>query len=113
MFGYGYSLDTKLLSAITNLGGGCYGYIPDCSMVGTIFVNFLSHALASFTSLMEVEVKTSSGKLVSFNGNKAEKVLLGSAQYGHTRNSIIEFVDVKDGDEVAEITVRYGKGLRR
>jgi hypothetical protein len=52
MFGYGYNLNTKLLSAITELGGGCYGYIPDCSMVGTIFVNFLSHSLASYSSLI-------------------------------------------------------------
>jgi hypothetical protein len=54
MFGYGYNLNTKLLSGITELGGGCYGYIPDCSMVGTIFVNFLSHSLAAYSSLMEV-----------------------------------------------------------
>ena len=64
MFGYGYNLDTKLLTSITELGGGCYGFIPDCSMVGTIFVNFLSHSLASFSSLMSVEVKTKTGKLV-------------------------------------------------
>lgn len=57
MFGYGYSLDTKLLAALTELGGGCYGFIPDCSMIGTIFVNYLSHTLASFTSLMTVEAK--------------------------------------------------------
>ena len=64
MFGYGYSLDTKLLTAITQLGGGCYGFIPDCSMVGTIFVNFLSHVLSSFTSLMTLEVNVTKGKFI-------------------------------------------------
>jgi hypothetical protein len=50
MFGYGYNLNTHLLAALTELGGGCFGYIPDCSMIGTIFVNFLSWALSSYTS---------------------------------------------------------------
>lgn len=101
MFGYGYNLNTQLLTSITELGGGCYGFIPDCSMVGTIFVNFLSHALASFTSLMTVEAKLKSGKLVSLNGNNSEKVLIGAVQYGFTRNCMIEFSEVQDGDEVA------------
>lgn len=71
MFGYGYNLNTKLLTSITELGGGCYGFIPDCSMVGTIFVNYLSHCLASFTSLMAIEAKVKSGKLVSLNGKNS------------------------------------------
>lgn len=54
MFGYGYNLDTKLLSGLTSLGGGCYGYIPDCSMVGTIFVNFLSTVLSTFSTSMSI-----------------------------------------------------------
>lgn len=57
MFGYGYSLDTELLSALTELGGGCFGYIPDCSMIGTIFVNFLSAALASFSPKLQASLK--------------------------------------------------------
>jgi hypothetical protein len=40
-------------------------------MVGTIFVNFLSHSLASYTSLMKIEAKLKSGKLVSLNGQYA------------------------------------------
>jgi hypothetical protein len=57
MFGYGYNLNTKLLTSITELGGGCYGFIPDCSMVGTIFVNFLAHSLASYNALMTIQIK--------------------------------------------------------
>lgn len=91
MFGYGYSLDTKLLTAITQLGGGCYGFIPDCSMVGTIFVNFLSHALSSFTSLMTLEVNTAKGKFIRLNGKDHFKVLLGAVQFGFTRNALIVF----------------------
>ncbi len=57
MFGYGYSLNTKLLSGLTEIGGGCFGYIPDCSMIGTIFVNFLSSALSSFSPKLQLRAK--------------------------------------------------------
>jgi len=49
-FGYGYSLDSKLLVDISTCGSGSYGYIPDSSMVGTIFVNYLSNVLATCLS---------------------------------------------------------------
>ena len=63
MFGYGYSLDTELLSALTELGGGCFGYIPDCSMIGTIFVNFLSSALASYSPKLQTKVTLKNSEL--------------------------------------------------
>jgi Mg-chelatase subunit ChlD len=46
-FGFGYKLDTKLLEAICVEGGGTYGYIPDCSMVGTVFINYCAAALTT------------------------------------------------------------------
>ena len=46
-FGFGYNLDTKLLEAICVEGGGTYGYIPDCTMVGTIFINYCAAALTA------------------------------------------------------------------
>lgn len=49
-FGYGYALDSKLLVDISECGSGSYGYIPDSSMVGTIFVNYLSNVLATCLS---------------------------------------------------------------
>jgi Mg-chelatase subunit ChlD len=49
-FGYGYDLDSKLLVDIANCGSGSYGYIPDTSMVGTIFVNYLSNVLSTYLS---------------------------------------------------------------
>jgi Mg-chelatase subunit ChlD len=49
-FGYGYNVDSKLLVDIANSGSGSYGYIPDSSMVGTIFVNYLSNVLSTYLS---------------------------------------------------------------
>lgn len=88
MFGYGYSLNTKLLASLSELGGGCFGYIPDCSMIGTIFVNFLSAALSSYSAKLQISVANLKG-----NTNISEKktVSLGPIQYGSTRNFLIEF----------------------
>jgi len=46
-FGFGYSLDTSLLRKLSERGGGIYGYIPDCSMVGTVFINYCSNILST------------------------------------------------------------------
>lgn len=89
MFGYGYNLDTKLLSSITEIGAGCYGYIPDCSMVGTIFVNFLSMALSTYSTLMNIQVHTKKGKFLSLNGQHKSISHLGPVQYGQIRNILL------------------------
>lgn len=45
-FGFGYNLDSVLLENIAKWGNGLFGFIPDCSMVGTVFINFLAHMLS-------------------------------------------------------------------
>jgi len=45
-FGYGYKLDSEMLLAVAQVGnGGAFGFIPDSSMVGTVFINALSNSL--------------------------------------------------------------------
>jgi hypothetical protein len=49
-FGFGYSLDSKLLGEIAVTGnGGTFSFIPDAGMVGTIFI----HAVASILSSVQ------------------------------------------------------------
>ena len=45
-FGFGYSVETPLLDQVSQRKHGFYGFIPDSSMVGTIFVNYMSTILA-------------------------------------------------------------------
>jgi len=47
-FGFGFNLDSKLLETICVAGNGTYGYIPDCSMAGTVFINYCA---AAFTTV--------------------------------------------------------------
>lgn len=55
-FGFGYQLDSKLLQDIAEWGHGLFGFIPDCSMVGTVFINFLANMLATAVSNMEIRI---------------------------------------------------------
>lgn len=94
VFGYGYNLDTVLLTGIATLGLGTYGYIPDCSMVGTIFINFLSNALANVTNLVQVKIEPSEDvKLLSTGGKQQpmKVVNLGGVQYGQKRTILFRF----------------------
>jgi Mg-chelatase subunit ChlD len=57
-FGFGYSLDADLLESICTLGNGTYGFIPDCSMVGTVFINWAAKALLTLAHHLAVELPT-------------------------------------------------------
>lgn len=54
-FGFGYNLDSKLLYDMCVMGQGMYGYIPDCSMVGSVFINFCSTILSGKNAVVEDE----------------------------------------------------------
>ena len=46
-FGYGYNIDSNLLEKIAFIGSGIFGFIPDATMVGTVFVNMISNIINS------------------------------------------------------------------
>jgi Mg-chelatase subunit ChlD len=55
-FSYGYSIDSALMERLARLGDGVYGYCPDSTMVGTIFVNFLSQSLNCVAQRAQIEI---------------------------------------------------------
>lgn len=92
VFGFGYNLDSKLLEQICVVGGGSYGFIPDCSMVGTIFINATATALTTVTRNVRLTV-----------GDKT--VWLGAMQKGVPRHVTVE-VD----PAATEATITYEEG---
>merc|ERR1719345_119323 len=47
-FGFGYELDSELLSDLAIAGCGSYAFIPDAGFVGTVFVNAMTNLLVTF-----------------------------------------------------------------
>ena len=46
-YGFGYSVDSQLLDDLARETRGNYSFIPDSSMVGTVFINTLSNVLST------------------------------------------------------------------
>jgi hypothetical protein len=98
-FGFGYSLDSKLLSDLANVGGGSYGFIPDAGMVGTVFVHAVANLLATYSTRATLSVEVPEGiKLKSLRGSYPVKeaswgsqIEIGDIQYGQIRDFILEF----------------------
>lgn len=98
------------------MGLGTYGYIPDCSMVGTIFVNFLSNALANITNLVQIKLETAENVSLLGTSGKPEPmktINLGGIQYGQKRNIIFKLSPTKENNKFADVFLNYGFGLRK
>jgi hypothetical protein len=46
-FGMGTALDTDVLAECATAGGGIYAYVPDGSMVGTVFIHLMANLLCA------------------------------------------------------------------
>lgn len=80
-FGYGYSLDSSLLNLIAKIGSGTYGYIPESSMVGTVFINYLSNVLSTYLSNCKLQI-LSNDKIIREHN-------IGSIQFEQPKEIII------------------------
>lgn len=76
-FGYGYNLNTKLLYEIATAGNGGFYYVPDQSMVGTCFVNFVANSMC----LYQNNVTVGGVQLQSIYTNKPRYFVTKSADY--------------------------------
>ena len=87
-FGFGYGLDSDLLRDISDIGLGSYSFIPDATMVGTVFVNFIANALLTLSANHVLQVRGEEiglGFCVDIN--------IGTLQYGQSRDFIIPVPD--------------------
>ncbi|KAG8808143.1 hypothetical protein FRC17_004087, partial [Serendipita sp. 399] len=109
-FGFGYSLDSKLLSELANIGGGSYGFIPDAGMVGTVFVHSLANLFATYATRATLSVelpedqklKPVLGSYPATTASWGSSIEIGDIQYGQTRQFIIE---LESRNPQTEVTV--------
>ncbi len=69
-FGYSYGVDSDLLEKISRIGSGVYGFIPDSTMVGTVFINMLSNISISTTSYATVDFVSTNANETKILSNK-------------------------------------------
>lgn len=79
-FGFGYSLDSDILCGIATEGRGSFGFIPDYSMVATVFINWAATALATACSSIPIRIENTDGTVTTFQS--------GSIQMGQPRTFI-------------------------
>lgn len=80
-FGFGYELNSNLLFQLSELGNGMYGFIPDVSMVGTVFINYI--ATSAITANRNVQLR--------FTQNEKDIVVnTGPLSIGHPREFVFE-----------------------
>lgn len=57
-FGYGYNIDSNLLGNIAKMCNGIFGFIPDATMVGTIFINMISSIINGCVNNLDIKYLT-------------------------------------------------------
>jgi len=99
-FGFGYELDSELLSQLAIDGCGSYNFIPDAGFVGTVFVNSMSNLLVTMAKDATLTLRPQGGASILGNatlgGHPAKRdgdaliVSLGSLQYGQMKDVVVQ-----------------------
>ena len=94
-FCFGYRLNSELLKGIAAVGGGSYNFIPDGSMVGTIFVNALANTLSSCAQNVVLSIEVEKGTNIRSSLHVQQdwgcQIQVGSVQFGQTRDFVFSF----------------------
>jgi len=95
-FSFGNDAGPQLLIDIAQLGNGIYGYCPDGTMVGTIFINYMANLLSTITPVV---------KVVLSQGEDVHKtVTIGPLYRGTRRNTT--FLVNKDLLDQTKISIK-------
>jgi Hint-domain/VWA / Hh protein intein-like/von Willebrand factor type A domain/U-box domain len=83
-FGFGYELDSQLLKRIAEMptsGSGVFGFIPDLSMIATVFINWAANCMSTGSRNAVINVNV--------NGTTAT-LNTGTLAIGQPRNFLVE-----------------------
>lgn len=97
-FGFGYSLNSDLLKEVAIIGDGMYSFIPDSSLVGTVFVNSITNLLCSFAKNAKLSITPGAGTRIekipggfsSVKDKDTQILLLSSLQYDQKKDVLLQ-----------------------
>jgi Mg-chelatase subunit ChlD len=101
-FGFGYSLDSKLLNDLAIEGDGQFFFIPDSSFVGTVFINATSFVVSTALGKSTLMFEGNGSAKVLTNEEEASKApqermkVLPSLSFGHNFDLIVKKKDYGD-----------------
>ena len=92
-FGFGYSLDTKVLANIASAGNGTFSFIPDSGFVGTIIIHAMANIKTTCATNTNVNIITNGDTKIKkiYGYNNANCVKLNTINYGQNKEIVIEF----------------------
>ena len=67
-FGYGYNIDSLLLGNIAKMCNGIFGFIPDATMVGTIFINMISSIINGCVNNLKINYSSDGVQNIMYYG---------------------------------------------
>ena len=118
-FGFGYGINSDLLTELSEEGSGIYNFIPDSGFVGTAFVNTLSNLLSTFAHKTQVLVEPAEGCALEKNVRGVTQqvtswgttITIGSVQYGQSRDVVFTLNVPKEilekGTDFVTVTLKY------
>ena len=100
-YGFGYNLDSNLLSNISNISGGDgYSFIPDASILGSVFINGISNLLT--TALYNPKLKIDLTHGTTFpDGTSSLEMSIDSLKYGKSKNFVFD-IDVSKAEQIVQ-----------
>ncbi|PRP73578.1 von Willebrand factor type A domain containing protein [Planoprotostelium fungivorum] len=122
-FGFGYGINTKMLSGIAKAAQGSYTFIPDSTILGTAFVNWTSNFLSSAADRAVLSLEPLNGATFSSSQPDASHVTtswglqysIGTISYGQTRDVVVNMTipsDHSDDTPHLRATLKYFNGRK-
>lgn len=119
-FGFGYELDSELLSQLAIDGSGAYNFIPDAGFVGTVFVNAMANLLVTTAKDVTLTLEAQRGAVITsvlggipvveLDGSLI--IELGALQFGQTKDVVVMMSGANPDGLTA--LVEYGtRGMER
>lgn len=95
-YGFGYDLDSELLMNLSDISGGDgYSFIPDASILGSVFINGISNLLTTACYNCKVRVELKKGSRFKYSEEKIIEIEIDSLKYGKSKNILID-IDTSD-----------------
>lgn len=96
--GFGYQLDSQLLSEVSNYCNGNYSFIPDGTFVGTVFVNMTANTLVTSANSTTLKIHLK-------DKNDLRKVMMDPIDI----DSCYQWVKIHNGFVVELANMTYGQ----